>query len=54
MPLIFDDSIEHEAKNDGPQRRVVLLFEIWRPEVPEEDRAAIARIFQAIGSYASG
>ncbi len=54
VPLVFDDSIEHEAKNDGPQRRVVLLFEIWRPEVPEEDRAAIARIFQAIGSYSSG
>ena len=54
VPLVFDDSIEHEAKNDGPQRRVVLLFEIWRPEVPEEDRAAIARIFQAIGSYNSG
>lgn len=54
VPLIFDDSIEHEAKNDGPRRRVVLLFEIWRPEVPEEDRAAIARIFQAIGSYSSG
>ena len=54
VPLIFDDSIEHEARNDGSQRRVVLLFEIWRPEVPEEDRAAIARIFQAIGSYSSG
>ena len=54
VPLVFDDSIEHEAKNAGPQRRVVLLFEIWRPEVPEEDRAAIARIFQAIGSYSSG
>lgn len=54
VPLVFDDSIEHEAKNDGPRRRVVLLFEIWRPEVPEEDRAAIARIFQAIGTYGSG
>lgn len=54
VPLIFDDSIEHEARNEGSHRRVVLLFEIWRPEVPEEDRAAIARIFQAIGSYSSG
>ena len=54
VPLVFDDSIEHEAKNDGPQRRVVLLFEIWRPEIGEEDRAAITRLFQAIGSYSSG
>ncbi len=49
--LIFDDSIEHEARNEGPEERVILLFEIWRPEVPEEDRAAIARIFQAIDSF---
>lgn len=54
VPLVFDDSIEHEARNEGDQRRVVLLFEIWRPEVPEEDRATIARIFQAIGSYSAG
>lgn len=51
VPLIFDDSIEHEARNEGPQQRVVLLFEIWRPEVSETDRAAIGRIFEAIGEY---
>ena len=51
VPLIFDDSIEHEAKNDGPQQRVILLFEIWRPEIDEADRAAISRIFEAIGNY---
>ena len=51
IPLIFDDSIEHEAHNAGPQERVVLLFEIWRPEIAEADRAAISQIFQAIGTY---
>jgi aspartyl/asparaginyl beta-hydroxylase (cupin superfamily) len=51
--LIFDDSIEHEARNDGPESRVVLLFEIWRPEIPEEDRAAIARLFEGIAGYDS-
>lgn len=51
VPLVFDDSIEHEAKNDGPQQRVILLFEIWRPEIEEADRAAISRIFEAIGKY---
>ncbi len=49
VPLVFDDSIEHEAKNDGPQERVILLFEIWRPEIDAADREAIGRIFQAIG-----
>jgi hypothetical protein len=51
VPLVFDDSINHEAKNDGLQERVVLLFEIWRPEIDVADRDAIARIFQAIGTY---
>jgi hypothetical protein len=51
VPLVFDDSMEHEARNAGEEERVVLLFEIWRPEIPEEDRAVIARIFQGIGDF---
>lgn len=51
VPLIFDDSINHEAKNDGQQERVVLLFEIWRPEIDAADREAIGHIFQAISDY---
>ena len=51
MPLVFDDSIEHEARNAGDQERVVLLFEIWRPDIPEADRLAIARMLEAIGDY---
>lgn len=51
VPLIFDDSIEHEAQNNGSQQRVVLLFEIWRPEIDAADREAISRIFQAIDVY---
>ena len=53
VPLVFDDSIEHEARNDGPDERVVLLFEVWRPEIGLADRAAIARIFEAIDGYAA-
>lgn len=50
-PLIFDDSIEHEARNEGTSERVVLLFEVWRPEIPEEDRNTITRMLEAIGEY---
>ena len=50
-PLIFDDSIEHEARNSGPAERVVLLFEIWRPEIDEADRAALTKIFASINAY---
>lgn len=49
--LIFDDSIEHEAWNDGQSRRVVLLFEIWRPEINEDERAALTALFGAIDDF---
>jgi aspartyl/asparaginyl beta-hydroxylase (cupin superfamily) len=49
--LIFDDSIEHEAWNRGPSTRTVLLFEIWRPEITEEEREVLTRIFEAIDTY---
>ena len=49
VPLIFDDSIEHEARNAGGEIRTVLLFEIWRPEIAEDERAALVQIFGAIG-----
>lgn len=51
VPLIFDDSMEHEARNAGPETRTVLLFEVWRPEVPEADRAAISRLLEGIAGY---
>ncbi len=46
--FVFDDSIEHEAWNRGRDTRVILLFEIWRPEIREEERAALTRLFEAI------
>ena len=49
--LIFDDSIEHEAWNDGTETRVVLLFEIWRPEIREDERRALTAMFEAITAY---
>jgi aspartyl/asparaginyl beta-hydroxylase (cupin superfamily) len=49
--MIFDDSIEHEAWNDSDATRVILLFEIWRPELSAAERAALTAMFEAIGSY---
>lgn len=50
--MIFDDSILHEAWNDSDDTRVVLLFEIWRPELSAAERDALTRLFEATGSYA--
>lgn len=49
--LIFDDSIEHEAWNRGTETRVVLLFEVWRPEISPGEREALTRLFQAIDQF---
>jgi aspartyl/asparaginyl beta-hydroxylase (cupin superfamily) len=43
--LIFDDTIEHEAWNYSDQNRVVLIFDIWRPELSEQERREIAAFF---------
>jgi aspartyl/asparaginyl beta-hydroxylase (cupin superfamily) len=50
--MIFDDSIEHEAWNDGDATRVVLLFEIWRPELDDAEKAALTSLFGAIQAHA--
>ncbi|HEY0326459.1 MAG TPA: aspartyl/asparaginyl beta-hydroxylase domain-containing protein, partial [Allosphingosinicella sp.] len=44
--LIFDDSIEHEAWNHGSQDRLILIFDIWRPEISEQERREITALFQ--------
>lgn len=49
--LIFDDSFEHEAWNRSEHTRVILLFEIWRPEISEDERAALTAIFETINDY---
>jgi aspartyl/asparaginyl beta-hydroxylase (cupin superfamily) len=49
--MLFDDSIEHEAWNDSDDVRVVLLFEVWRPELTPQERAGLTALFEAPGSY---
>jgi aspartyl/asparaginyl beta-hydroxylase (cupin superfamily) len=49
--LIFDDSIEHEAKNPTGELRIILLFDVWRPELTAEERQAISSIFDAIDDF---
>jgi len=44
--LVFDDSIEHEAWNGSARDRVVLIFDIWRPELSEQERRELTALFQ--------
>jgi len=43
--LIFDDSIEHEAWNDGREDRTILIFDIWRPELSDQEKREIDVLF---------
>jgi tetratricopeptide (TPR) repeat protein len=49
--LMFDDSIEHEAWNRGGAIRIILLFEVWRPELSEEERAALTTMYESVDVY---
>ena len=48
---LFDDSIEHEAHNPTDQVRVILLFEIWRPELSAEERRLVGALMEASDSF---
>ena len=48
---VFDDTIEHEAWNGSDLTRVILLFEIWRPELTVEERGLVSAMFEAIDAY---
>jgi len=52
--LVFDDSIEHEAWNDSDRDRVILIFDVWRPELTAADRRAVTAMFEAIDDYPGG
>lgn len=49
--LIFDDSIEHEAWNSGTALRVVLLFDVWRPEVSPPERALVSALIRSVDTF---
>ena len=49
--LIFDDTMEHEAWNRSGETRVVLLFDIWRPELTDEERSLVSAMFEAIDAH---
>lgn len=50
--MIFDDTIEHEAWNASDQERIVLIFEIWRPELSQRQRALVTKLIAMIGGPA--
>ncbi len=48
---LFDDTIEHEAWNESDAVRVILLFEVWRPEISALERKQINAMFNAVDAH---
>lgn len=44
----FDDTIEHEARNDSDQDRTILIFDVWKPEISERERELVCDLFATI------
>ncbi|TDH71859.1 hypothetical protein CCR75_001053 [Bremia lactucae] len=45
--LVFDDAYDHEVWHSGLKNdRVLLLFDIWHPDLIQEERDAITELFQ--------
>lgn len=49
--LIFDDSIEHEARNDSDELRVVLIFDVWNPLLSLAERDMVRAVSTATREF---
>jgi aspartyl/asparaginyl beta-hydroxylase (cupin superfamily) len=45
--FIFDDTIEHEAMNDSDEPRIVLIIDLWHPDLSAAERLAVRRVMEA-------
>lgn len=42
--FVFDDTVEHEAANPSEHLRVVMIFDLWHPDLDPVERDAVAAI----------
>ena len=50
---VFDDTIEHEARNDSDQVRVVFIFDIWHPDLSLEEQHMITALNTAMNGFSN-
>ncbi|HET7204929.1 MAG TPA: aspartyl/asparaginyl beta-hydroxylase domain-containing protein [Steroidobacteraceae bacterium] len=49
--FVFDDSIEHEARNDSDELRAVLIFDVWNPNLTAGERDLVAALVNGVRDY---
>lgn len=50
----FDDTIEHEAWNEGTAPRAVLILDVWNPHLSEAERLMLQRLYEVLDRSGSG
>jgi aspartyl/asparaginyl beta-hydroxylase (cupin superfamily) len=48
---VFDDTVEHEARNDSDQLRAILIFDTWHPGLTEAERRMITAMNGALNAF---
>jgi len=48
---VFDGTIEHEARNDSDDTRVIMICDIWNPRLSENEHRANACVIAANDAY---
>jgi aspartate beta-hydroxylase len=50
---VFDDTIEHEARNDSDQLRVMFIFDVWHPALSPEERRMVTALSSALNAFSA-
>ena len=40
--MIIDDSFEHEVWHEGTESRMVLIIDLWHPDLQEEEKKSLS------------
>ena len=48
---VFDDTLEHEARNDSQQLRVILMFDVWNPLLSLAEREMATALAAAMRDW---
>jgi aspartate beta-hydroxylase len=48
---VFDDTIEHEARNDSDRMRVILMFDVWNPLLSASEREVAMALARAMRNW---
>lgn len=49
--ILFDDTFEHQAWNRSSRTRVILIADVWNPNLTEAEREALTELVGGIGDF---